>query len=345
MKRYVYNKETLNYEEMELPKWQFYGGVVLRGVAAVGIVIGFLWFYLDVLGWDLPKTALLKKKNAALQARMEVMNRNIDRCESILEGIEGRDDEVYRSVFGMDAVPQEERESGFGGKNRYEYLDSYGADESLKLTTRRLDNLLKRAYVRSLSFDEVGKVVKQAGDMPSCIPKVPPVLPSPGNYRLTSTYGYRSDPISGRPSFHSGVDLACHKGTPVYSTGDGVVEVVGYQFRGYGNEIVINHGYGYRTHYAHLKDSRVGVGTHVCRGDRIGSVGNSGKSTGSHLHYEVLFRGSPIDPMNFMDFEMPVGEYRAMVDRREAENALKPQSVASLVERRNKQQQKKDVRR
>lgn len=337
MKRYVYNEETLTYEEMEVPRWRFIGSIVLRAVLALGLFVGFFVLYLDVLKLELPKTMVLKRRNEAWQAKMEVLDRDMDRCDAILGGIEDRDDEVYRSIFGMDPVPAEEKASGFGGANRYEYLGQYGANESLKRTTRRLDGLLKRAYLQSISLDEVAKVSKQAGDMPSCIPSIPPILPQPGTYRLSSSYGYRSDPLSRRYAFHEGQDFASHTGNPVYATGDGTVETVRYQFRGYGNEIVIDHGYGYKTRYAHLRTTEVAIGMRVHRGDRIGTLGNTGKSTGPHLHYEVLFKGSPIDPMNFMDLSMSVSEYKAMVEARKAADPAGKPTVAGLSERQKKQ--------
>lgn len=337
MKRYVYNEETLTYEEMEVPRWRFIGSLVVRALLALALVFGFFVLYLDVLKLELPKTMILKRRNEAWQAKFELLDRDMDRCDAILSGIEDRDDEVYRSIFGMDPVPAEVRSSGFGGTNRYEYLNRYGANESLKGTTRRLDILLKRAYLQSVSLDEVSKVSKQAGDMPSCIPSVPPIVPQTGSYRLSSPYGYRSDPISRRFAFHEGQDFASHTGNPVYATGDGTVEVVRYQFRGYGNEIVIDHGYGYKTRYAHLKTTEVVAGMRVRRGDRIGTLGNTGKSTGPHLHYEILFKGSPIDPLNFMDLSMNVSEYKAMTAAREAERASARPSVSSMSRRQKKQ--------
>ena len=172
--------------------------------------------------------------------------------------------------------------------------------------------------------------------MPSCIPSVPPILPQTGSYKLSSSFGYRSDPVYGRSAFHEGQDFASHKGNPVYATGDGIVEKVRYQYHGYGNEIIIDHGYGYRTRYAHLQSTLVVEGERIHRGDRIGTVGNTGKSTGPHLHYEVLFKGRPIDPMNFMDMTMPVAEYKTMVSEREAARAMTRQSVADLSKRQKK---------
>ena len=173
----------------------------------------------------------------------------------------------------------------------------------------RADALMKRVYVNSKSLDEVAQVAARSGDMMSCVPNVPPLLPEPGTFYLSSSFGYRTDPIYGDSRRHQGQDFASTIGNPVYATGDAVVEKTAFQSRGYGNEIILDHGYGYETRYAHLNTIEVAEGMKVHRGDRIGTLGNTGKSTGPHLHYEVLYMGARVNPMNYMDINMPVEEY------------------------------------
>lgn len=167
--------------------------------------------------------------------------------------------------------------------------------------------------------------------MISCIPAVPPLRTAKGNFHLSSPFGWRSDPISGRSTMHSGMDFAADKGVKVYATGDGVVESVEYQFTGYGNQVIINHGYGYKTRYAHLSAADVTEGMKVSRGDLIGRVGKSGKSTGPHLHYEVIYRGAHVNPYNYMDLSMSKEEYDAMIERRLSESELNRRTTTADI--------------
>jgi murein DD-endopeptidase MepM/ murein hydrolase activator NlpD len=176
-----------------------------------------------------------------------------------------------------------------------------------------MDVLTKKTYVQSKSFDEVAQLSKRAGDMASCIPAIPPINPTPGTYRFSSGFGYRVDPVYGRSARHGGVDFAMPPGNPVYSTGDGVVEKVSFEFFGYGNQVVIDHGFGYKTRYAHLKSVGVVEGMKVKRGECIGESGNSGRSSGPHLHYEVLYKGAPVNPANYFDLTITPEEYATMV--------------------------------
>ncbi|MGM9753661.1 MAG: M23 family metallopeptidase [Candidatus Cryptobacteroides sp.] len=319
--KYVYNPDTLMYERQEDSKFHIALKVLLFAGTVVLLVFFYFWFYTRVLGLDLPKTARLKKENAAWVAKFELLNHELDMSERLLDGIEKRDDDVYRSIFGLEDIPQEVKQAGFGGVNRYSYLDDFGASALLKSTVKRLDVLTKRSYIQSKALDEVALVSKQADQLSSCMPSVPPINPIPGSYRISSGFGYRMHPIKQRRIFHDGLDFATGKvGPGVYATGDGEVEKVRYNFFGYGNEVVINHGFGYKTRYAHLKDINVKKGQKVKRGEQIGTVGNTGQSTGPHLHYEVLYKTKPIDPAPFMDLTMKPDEYQAMVEKIANEN-------------------------
>lgn len=335
MAKLVINPKTLLYELQDEHRGLKVVRIVCLAVLAPGLAALYFWLYTSVLGLDLPKTAYLKKQNARWQARVELLNRQMDVYDQTLSGIEDRNDEVYRSIYGLGNIPDEVKNAGFGGVNRYEYLDRFGANSELKATVRRMDRLTKRIYVQSKALDEVGVIAHDAGDMLSCVPSVPPICPNPKDYHLSSPFGYRTDPVYGGGEFHKGQDIASFRGNPVYATGDGVVETADFHFGGYGNEIVIDHGYGYKSHYAHLNTIDVVVGMKVRRGDFIGTLGSSGKSTGPHLHYEILYRNVLVDPMNFMDFSMPVDEYMAMVEERKAENTLgRTSSTSEILERR-----------
>ena len=313
--KYSYNADTLLYEKQEESRLRRF--VRRFGYAAVvaATVCLYFWVYTGVLGLDLPKTARLKRQNAEWEAKMKILESGLASCEAAIAGIENRDDAVYRSIYGLAPIPEEVKMAGYGGVNRYSYLDELGASDLLRTTVRRLDMTTKRAYLQTNALDEVFTVVRSAGDMKSCIPAVAPIRPKKWAYRVSSPFGYRNDPVYHKTAFHDGMDFATTLGYPVYVTGDGEVETVRYKFFGYGNEVIVNHGYGYRTRYAHLNSIDVNVGQRLTRGDKIGEVGNTGKSTGPHLHYEVIYLRKPVDPADYMDLALSIEDYDAMTNR------------------------------
>ena len=312
-KRYILNPRTLMYEVKKRSRMSRFAGTAAMLVVSLGMAALYFWLYSSVLGLESPKTLLLKKQNAEWCSRMEVMNRQLDEYDDALQSLQMRDDDIYRSIFGMNEIPSEIRNAGFGGVNRYSHYDDIGHNGLLKNTAVRLDVLTKKTYVQSRSFDEVALLSKRAGDMAVCIPAIPPVNPDPSKYRLSSSFGYRSDPFSGRSTRHTGVDFAMKPGNPIYATGDGVIESVKFEFFGYGNQVVIDHGFGYKTRYAHLKSVGVVEGMKVKRGECIGQSGNSGRSSGPHLHYEVLYKGNFVNPANYYDLSITPEEYAEMV--------------------------------
>ena len=315
MPKYIFNKETLTYEVYtHSGKGKVFRAVLLF-CASVAMAFLYLWFYTSVLGCDLPKTAFLKKTNARLNSRLELLNRNLDADADYLASFQSRDNDVYRSVFGMNEIPEEVRNAGFGGVDRYAYLDAVDRTGLLRKTDSRLDVLTKKAYLQVNSFDEIESVAKKAGDMAACIPSVPPVIPDRNVYRLSSSFGYRSDPFSGNKKRHTGLDFACKVGNEVHATADGVVESVRTDAYGYGKYVIVNHGFGYKTRYAHLSQINVKVGDKVSRGSTIALSGNSGRSSGPHLHYEVMYKGSYVNPINYMDLGMSVTEYVQVAEK------------------------------
>ena len=337
MPKYVLNPDTLLYEEKEEPKYLRPIRLAVATLLAAGCVLLYFWLYTSVFHWDLPRTAMLKRRAAAWEARMEVLASRLDLYDRTLTGIEQRDDEVYRSIYGLGKIPDDVKNSGLGGINRYAELDRLGTNSSLSWSVHRLDNLTKRAYIQGKALDEVGQLSREAGDMLSCVPSVPPLLPDHKKVHLSSGFGFRTDPVFGGGERHGGQDLAAPSGTPVYATGDGLVTMAEFKSNGYGNQIVIDHGFGYQTRYAHLSVITVAEGIRVKRGDQIGNVGTTGKSTGPHLHYEVVYRGDRVNPMNYFDFNMPLDEYRAMIEtRREDSPVGKRSSTTELLRRRNR---------
>lgn len=298
----------------------FKGLLLFAGSVAMAVL--YIWLFTSVLGYDLPKTAFLKAERARWDARMDLMNTKLDRCEESIEALRVRDDDIYRSIFGMNEIPAGVRNAGIGGVDRYSFLDGLESDDRLKNTALRIDRLTRKVYVQSKSFDEVAAVSKTAGDMASCIPAIPPIVPDPSRYKMSSPFGYRTDPFTGASRMHTGLDFAMKIGNPVYATGDGVVESVKFEFFGYGNSITIKHGFGYETIYAHLNSVKVIEGMRVKRGDCIGESGKSGRSSGPHLHYEVVYKGRKVNPANYLDMSMSVQEYSDMLRMRESESGM-----------------------
>ncbi len=322
MGKYILNSETLLYEmkEVSLKSKVFKGLLLFAGSVAMAVL--YIWLFTSVLGYDLPKTAFLKAERARWDARMDLMNTKLDRCEESIEALRVRDDDIYRSIFGMNEIPAGVRNAGIGGVDRYSFLDGLESDDRLKNTALRIDRLTRKVYVQSKSFDEVAAVSKTAGDMASCIPAIPPIVPDPSRYKMSSPFGYRTDPFTGASRMHTGLDFAMKIGNPVYATGDGVVESVKFEFFGYGNSITIKHGFGYETIYAHLNSVKVIEGMKVKRGDCIGESGKSGRSSGPHLHYEVVYKGRKVNPANYLDMSMSVQEYSDMLRMRESESGM-----------------------
>ena len=311
--QYVFNSETLSYEVKRYSRSSRVMKTLTLFVLSLGMAVLYSWIYSSVLGLEAPKTVILKKLNAQWVSRMEVLNRRLDDSQEALTLLQLRDDDIYRSLFGMNEIPLEVRNAGFGGVNRYSHYDDVDPDGMLKRTAVRIDVLTKKSCVQSKSFDEVSKLSKRAGEMASCIPAIPPINPDKNKYRFSSSFGYRKDPFTGRSKRHSGVDFAMKPGNPIYATGDGVVEAVKFELFGYGTQVLIDHGFGYKTRYAHLKTVGVAEGMKVKRGECIGLSGNSGRSSGPHLHYEVIYMGRHVNPYNYFDLTITPEEFSTMV--------------------------------
>lgn len=326
MPKYIFNPETLSYEVKYEPPYVRRLKALALIVGGAAMVVLYFWLYTSVFHWELPKTAYLKQKHAEWEGKINVLNRQLSIYEQTLNGIEQRDDDVYRSIFGLAPANIQMSAS--------DRLASH-SNSRLRSTMQLMDELTRRTYLRSKTLEDVKRLSKETGDMISCVPNIPPFNPIPGTYRISSYFGYRIDPVYGGGERHGGVDFATHTGNPVYAPGDGVVISVSFKFRGYGNEIVIDHGYGYKTRYAHLNTIDVSEGMKVLRGEQIGTIGNTGKSTGPHLHYEVLYRDVRVNPLNYMDINMNVDEYKAMIEKRKLESVIgKVSSTSELLSRR-----------
>jgi len=310
--KYIFNEKTLSYEleyKTRKQKLTFWGII-----AAAGVCFFFISFYIysSVLMFKTPKEKVLSITNMNLLSQIELLNQQLMADNSRLSEIQRRDNIVYRPIFGMDEISADTRNAGFGGVDRYEKYSVFDHGEMMATVARNMDVLTKKAYIQSRSFDDVELLAKRAGSMASSVPSITPLAPIARNH-ITSSFGYRLHPIQRRVIFHEGIDFSGQAGEPIYVTGDGVVEKVSYSFFGYGVCIVVDHGFGYKTRYAHLKTTLVKEGQNVTKGDQIATMGNTGQSTGNHLHYEVIYMGRQINPWNFLSKNLSLEEYMELV--------------------------------
>ena len=310
-KKYIYNPQTLDYEEYKPSFWKR-----LRNVFLFVFVAGFIGIFGVTLIENQigsPKERMQAREIEFLQFQYEVLNNKIGKIDHVLDEMQDRDDNIYRMIFEADPIPSSVRDAGYGGADRYATLDGYENSEIVKATAKKIDILESQMKVQANSFDEVYEMAANKAEMLKCIPAIIPVKDIEIQ-RITSYFGHRTDPFYKIQKFHSGIDFAAPVGTKIYCTGDGVVEQVVLGHSGYGNYIVIDHGYGYKTRYAHLKKSLVKTGQKVSRGENIALLGNTGKSTAPHLHYEVFKNDKPINPVDFFFNDLTPEEYEQILE-------------------------------
>ena len=307
---YIYNPKTRTYDRI-YPTVRQRALSILRRLF-VGMGLGAGSFILLIWIFGSPSEKELRIENSRLLAQYNVLSRRLDEALNVMQGIQQRDDNLYRVVLQADPVADAVRKAGYGGTNRYEDLMDLANADLVVNTTQKMDVLNRQLYIQSKSFDEIVDLCKNHDEMLKCIPATQPV--SNKNLKQTASgYGYRIDPIYKTTKFHSGMDFSANIGTPVYATGDGRVIKVGWE-SGYGKLIKVDHGFGYVTWYAHLNNYKVRVGQRVVRGEVIGEVGNTGKSTGPHLHYEVHLKGKVVNPVNYYFMDLSAEDYDKMIE-------------------------------
>lgn len=316
---YKYNPHTLSYEKVvvsvrdRLKKISF--------AVAFGIVLGVVLFILGMNLIDSPKERNMKRELAQYKRQLKVLNDRLQRNEMVLADLENRDDNIYRTIFDAEPIPDGVRNSGMGGVERYQNLEGYDCSDEIIHTTQRLDDLSKRLYIQSLSFDEVYKMALNKQQHLNSMPAIMPIKKN--QCKLVSGFGSRYHPILHYRRQHTGVDLTARKGTNIYATGDGVIEVAGRNakgYSGYGIVTVVNHGNGSKTLYAHMNDVAVRQGQKVKRGELLGHVGSTGLSQGPHLHYEVIQNGKKVDPVYYFYNDLNPEEYEQVIEAAQQEN-------------------------
>ncbi|MBE2246832.1 MAG: M23 family metallopeptidase [Candidatus Competibacteraceae bacterium] len=310
--KYYYNTKTLRYERY-VEGWKkkvlrvLY--VLATGVVFATVVIVFAYQYLDS-----PKEKQLRREISNLELNYSILNEKSARLESVLQDLQERDDNIYRVIFEAEPIPDEIRSAGYGGVNRYQKLDGFAYSDMIKQITKRIDKLSKQTVIQSQSLDEIWQLAKNKQDMLASIPAILPIQKSDLKLQInTSGFGYRIDPIYKTVKFHAGMDFVADVGRPVFATGNGKIIFAGADNSGYGNHVIINHGFGYQTLYAHFSKISCSQGQKVKRGDLIGYVGSTGKSVGPHLHYEVHKNGNPVNPVNFYFNDLNAAEYEQIL--------------------------------
>lgn len=306
---YQYDPKTRVYKRVFPTFGQKFMTFVFRIVA--GALLGGLCFAIYYFSIKTPSLVSLIEENSTLIAQYRVLSRKVDDALLILKDIEQRDDNLYRVLLEADPILALSRQTGYNGTNRYAELLNMPNSELIVNTTHKADLLEKKLYMQIRSFDEVVELSREQKQKIESLPAIQPVA-NKDLKRNAGGYGYRTDPIYHVIKFHYGMDFACDIGTPVYATADGVIKYAQWK-TGYGNLIEIDHGFGYVTRYAHLSKMNVRKGQTISRGEVIAEVGNTGKSTGPHLHYEVLVNGKNVNPVNYYFMDLNAEQYEQMI--------------------------------
>lgn len=316
VRKYYYNTDTHRFEKLEL-SWKTrllrILGVVSAALVTATITIAIAFQFLDS-----PKEKKLRDEMHQLQEGYSTLQRELDDINKSLAQLETRDNNIYRAVFEAQPLPDSIR-VGKDYTNTDPRLAFTSSEELIEGMRRKIQGLRHRLNIQSTSYDTLQKLVEAKERMLSAIPAIQPVSNRTLD-RVASGFGYRIDPIYKTPKMHTGIDFTAATGTPVYATGDGTVKEAGYDNGGYGNNVVVNHGYGYQTLYGHMQKVKVRIGDRVKRGEVIGWVGSTGKSTGPHLHYEVIRNGSKIDPIHFFFNDLTATDYERLTKIAAASN-------------------------
>ncbi len=308
--KYGFNPDTLEYQKVEKSRNDKLKDFTQQSVKS--IATAFLLLIIFYYFFDSPKEDSLKKENEILLAQYTLLNKKFDEAAKVIEDLEYRDDNLYRVIFEAEPIPKTIRRAGTGGVNKYESLNYLDNSESVVNTSKKIDELTKAIYVQSKSYDDIEDMVKNKVNMLASIPAILPISIKDFK-RVSSGYGYRMHPIYKQKIWHNGMDFTGTIGTPIYATGNGTV-VKAKKENGHGRKVVIDHGFGYKTVYAHLNSYNVRKGQKVKRGDIIGYLGNSGVSTGPHLHYEVHKNNQAKDPVNFYFNDLTAEAYDRIVE-------------------------------
>jgi murein DD-endopeptidase MepM/ murein hydrolase activator NlpD len=314
--KYRFNTKSLTVEKITITIWDKLK--VLLRIVLSGMVFSVIVLTIGYTFFDSPKEKVLRREIEQYKVQYQIINDRMDLLATALEDIRERDDHIYRVIFEAEPIPKTVREAAFGGSDRYAQYRGFQNTQLISETMQRLDQLTRQLYVQSKSYDEVFEMAKNKTDMLASIPAIVPI--ARGTERLVSGYGYRIHPIYNVRRMHTGVDFTAPTGTPIYATGNGVVVDADKNNHGYGRMVLIDHGYGYQTLYAHLSQIQVKPGQEIKRGEVIGLVGNSGISKAPHLHYEVIRNGRKVNPIGYFFNDLTPEEFEYIIEVASREN-------------------------
>lgn len=317
--KYYYDTETCKYERIKTST----GDIILNafGILCLGVTIAASLLIVGGTYFESPKELLLRNEVKEMEFYYENLSAEVEKLQQQLSNIEYRDDNIYRVVLGAEPIDKSIREAGVGGLDRYEDIKNKSilhADLIVKLS-ESVDNLRRKIYIESKSQDDVVGLAESKEKLFAAIPAIQPVA-NKQLIALASGFGLRIHPIYKVKKMHTGIDFAAAIGTPIYATADGVIDKLDVSFSGYGKMIEIDHGFGYRTRYAHMHGFAVRQGQKIKRGDLIGYVGDTGLSTAPHLHYEVFVNGVHANPVHYFFNDLNPAEYEKIIELASIEN-------------------------
>lgn len=317
--RYYYDTETCKYERVKTSRsdivLNFLGILSLTLAMAVGLLLLFANYF------ESPKELMLRNQVKELEFYYTNLTHELTKLEGRLNDMEYRDDNIYRVVLGAEPIEKSVREAGVGGSERYrEILEKNIIHKDVIIAlSGRVDKLRRKVYIESKSHDEIIAKADNKEKLFAAIPAIQPVA-NKQLVALVSGFGMRVHPIYKVKKMHTGIDFAAAIGTPIYATADGLIDEVQVSFSGYGKMVEVDHGFGYRTRYAHMHGFAVRKGQRVRRGELIGYVGNTGLSTAPHLHYEVLINGVQVNPVHYFFNDLNPAEYEKIIELASIEN-------------------------
>ena len=317
--KYYFDSESLSYKPIVKSRTLQVSNFILFILSAIIFGVFSLFILLTSNIISTPKEIIQQRELENLVLQYDLMNLKLKQIENVLENVQERDNNLYRVYFEASPIPQSQRIAGFGGVNRYKDLEGYQNSKIIVDASKRLDVLSKQLVVQSKSLDEIEYLASNKVDLLAAIPSIQPIR-NKDLKRVASGYGYRKDPFTKKPRMHWGMDFTAPRGTPIYATGDGIVKRADNRAAGFGKHIRIDHGFGYVSLYAHMSKYKVKRGQKVKRGEIIGYVGNTGRSAGPHLHYEIFKDGKKINPLNFYYGNLSAEEFDILLNLANQEN-------------------------
>lgn len=294
--KYYYNTHTLRYEKLETPlrvKLLRVFGFIAAALVTAAIISLLAFRFIGS-----PNEKLLRAENERMKDRYRALTKEINKIEQQMKELEDRDNEVYRSIFEATPIPDSARLKDLEKEQQIAKVEGMEQNDLINSIVTTLNNMNSRINAQKASYKDLGVMVKDKEKLLAATPAIQPVS-NADLKRIASGFGYRIDPVYKTVKLHPGLDFAAPAGTPIYATANGTVEFAGNRGDGYGNNVIINHGYGYKTLFGHMFRIKARAGQSVKRGEVIGWVGSTGKSTGPHCHYEVIKNGNKIDPIYF----------------------------------------------